>query len=289
MKVLVIGKSGQLGRALAKSERFTDMQFADRSVVDLSFPEKIEDVLSAYDFDALVNTAAYTAVDNAESDEQTARLVNALAVEKMARHCRDRGALLIHISTDYVFDGTSPVPAREDDPTSPIGVYGITKNEGEEAVRASCPKHIILRTSWLYAAEGHNFLNTMLRLSETRPELQVVFDQTGTPTCAADLSGAIETIVGKYAEGEADFPFGTYHFANEGVASWYDFACAIFELSGIKTAVKPVDSAAFATAARRPAYSVLNKQKIKDTFGIKIRHWRDALHDCLIERKMTHE
>ena len=289
MKVLVIGKTGQLGRALSALTTNVDMQFADRGVADLSFPENIDDALAPFEFDVLVNAAAYTAVDSAETDAETAHIVNADAVEKMARHCADRGALLIHISTDYVFDGSRPVPAREDDPTSPIGVYGITKNAGEMAVRKHCPKHIILRTSWLYAAHGRNFLNTMLRLAETRPELQVVFDQTGTPTCTADLAKAIETIILKYTVSPTDFPAGTYHFANEGVASWYDFACAIFELSGMRTIVQPVESYAFPTAAKRPSYSVLNKQKIKDTFGIEIKHWRHALRDCLTERNTTHE
>lgn len=289
MKVLVLGKTGQLGRALSALATDLDMEFADRGAVDLSFPEKVADALSAFEFDVLVNAAAYTAVDAAENDVETARNVNARSVEKMARHCAERGALFVHISTDYVFDGTRPLPRREDDTTSPFGVYGITKNAGEVAVRKHCPNHIILRTSWLYAPHGHNFLNTMLRLAEKRPELQVVFDQVGTPTYAADLAKAVETVILKYAESRADFPFGTYHFSNEGVASWYDFACAIFELSGMKTAVQPVESYAFPTPAKRPVYSVLNKQKIKDTFGIEIKHWRHSLRDCLVERKTTHE
>jgi dTDP-4-dehydrorhamnose reductase len=265
------------------------MHFVDRGEIDLTLPEKINGALAGYEFDVLVNAAAYTAVDAAETDAETARIVNTDSVEKMARHCADRNALFIHISTDYVFDGLRPQPAREDDATSPIGVYGITKNAGEIAVRKYCANHIIMRTSWLYAAHGHNFLNTMLKLAKTRPELQVVFDQTGTPTCSADLAKAIESVILKYAASTTNFPAGTYHFANEGVASWYDFACAIFEISGSNTVVHPVDSQFFPTAAKRPAYSVLNKQKIKDTFGIEIKHWRQALRDCLIQRNTTHE
>ncbi len=283
MEILVTGKSGQLGKALSRNEATASWRFLDRNGLDLNAPGLLEQALGSEQFDVLINTAAYTAVDRAEDEEEAAHTVNAKAVEAMAEACQKRGAALIHISTDYVFAGERALPAREDDQAAPIGVYGRSKWAGEEAIRAYCPKHLIVRTSWLYGAEGHNFLKTMLRLAEQRESLKVVYDQVGTPTLVDDLAAVIVSMVQALEKG--DKPYGTYHFANEGVASWYDFAQAIFALSGKSIQLSPVRSAAFPTKARRPAYSVLDKQKIKDTFGFEIRHWREALAACLEEMK----
>lgn len=237
--------------------------------------------MSEHHFDILINAAAYTAVDAAEDDPETAETVNAASPGIMARHCQRKGAALIHISTDYVFGESLPHPFREEDDPQPTGVYGHTKYQGEEAIRIHCPRHLIVRTSWLYGPRGHNFLRTMLHLAATRDRLQVVFDQVGTPTLVDDLAKALVQMVDAMADGKNHF--GTFHFANEGVASWYDFAHAIFDLSERKVQLDPVTSDRFPARARRPAYSVLSKQKIKDTFGIQTRHWRDALADCLQE------
>lgn len=280
-RILVIGKSGQLASALGRLTAVASWAFIDRKAMDLSQIDAIEAVLSAHPFDILINTAAYTAVDDAEDDPETAEKVNAAAPGIMARHCQRKGAVFIHISTDYVFGGSRARPFREGDDTQPLGVYGHTKLAGEEAVRVHCPRHIIIRTSWLYGPIGHNFLLTMLKLADTRKELQVVFDQVGAPTLADDLALAILRVVEVVEHG--DNHFGTFHYANEGVASWFDFAHAIFALSGKKMIITPVTSDAFPTKASRPAYSVLHKQKIKDTFDIQIRHWRDALAACLDE------
>lgn len=288
MKILVIGKSGQLARSLHALKGGREVAFFSRVEADLSFPEKIGEALLRKDFDVLVNAAAYTAVDAAETDRDTAEAVNAAAPGTLARICAERSALMIHISTDYVYDGSASLPLTEDAPVAPCGVYGATKAAGEEAVRAACPQHLILRTSWLYNAEGKNFVNTMLRLAETRTSLRVVFDQIGCPTYSVDLAEAMYALIDAYAErGAEDFPFGTYHYANEGVASWYDLACAVFEMSGMQREVLPVRSSEFPSPAKRPAYSVTDKAKIKDTFGVKIRHWREALRDCLAEKKLT--
>lgn len=287
MKILVIGKSGQLARSLDALKEGRELTFLSRAEADLSFPEKTEEALRSKEFDVLVNAAAYTAVDAAEADREAAEAVNAAAPGVLAQICAKRGALMIHISTDYVYDGSASLPLCEDAPVAPCGVYGVTKAAGEEAVRAACPEHLILRTSWLYNAEGKNFVNTMLRLGETRSSLRVVFDQIGCPTYSADLAEAVYALIDAHAErGAEDFPFGTYHYANEGVASWYDLACAVFEMSGMQREVLPVRSSEFPSPAKRPAYSVTDKAKIKDTFGIKIRHWRIALRDCLAEKKL---
>lgn len=259
--------------------------FLDRGQLDLSQPEMVIKALREQDFDVLINAAAYTAVDAAEDDEATAFAVNAHAVAAMAALCRDRGALLIHVGTDYVFDGLANTPLSENEPTAPIGVYGRSKLAGEEAIRAALKRHIILRTSWLYGPEGHNFLRTMLRLGAQRSQLNVVFDQVGTPTYVRDLAGAIVHIAKAYEAAPEQCPFGTYHYGNEGVASWYDFAHAIFAESGNKIHIAPVRSDAFPTKARRPAYSVLDKHRIKTTFDLPIRHWREALAACLSEMK----
>jgi dTDP-4-dehydrorhamnose reductase len=285
MKVLVTGKSGQLGKALSRNAATAHWKFADRTMVDLRYPDELAASLEKESFDVLVNTAAYTVVDLAETEEELANILNAKAVAELARICKERHALLIHISTDYVFEGNQPLPARETDRTGPVGAYGRSKCKGEEAIRLVGPEYLIVRTSWLYGPDGHNFLRTMLRLGGERDQMQVVYDQVGSPTFVDDLALAIVQMVRLHGEGLR--AFGTYHYTNEGVASWYDFAHAIFEMAGIAVPITPVNSSVFPTKARRPAYSVLNKEKIKDTFGLEIRHWREALAACIQNMKTS--
>ncbi|HKK38650.1 MAG TPA: dTDP-4-dehydrorhamnose reductase [Cryomorphaceae bacterium] len=274
-KILVVGKTGQLAQAIAANRGPWEYEFLGREKADLSDPDQLAEKVRSQDFDLLINTAAYTAVDKAEEEEELAIKVNGEAPGLLAKICAEKGAVMIHISTDYVFGLGWNRPLREDDPTDPINAYGRSKWEGEEAIRMALNEHIIIRTSWLYGLSGHNFPKTMLHLVESRKELKVVFDQVGNPTFANDLAAAIETICG----GALKNAFGTYHFSNEGVCSWYDFAREIFHLSGKSVTLEPVTSDQFPTAAKRPHYSVLNKKKIKDTFGLKIRHWQDALAD----------
>ena len=275
-KILVLGKTGQLAKALQGLESSDDWTFLSRDELDLSKPESVLGKLGKYEFDILINAAAYTAVDEAEDNPELSFKINSEALGPISLACCEKDAKLIHISTDYVFGIKGSVPLEESFETNPIGVYGKTKLQGEETVQSICKKHYIIRTSWLYASEGHNFLNTMIKLSESRKTLNVVFDQVGSPTFVDDLAKAITHIIDKDQE-----DFGVYHYSNEGVCSWFDFAHAIFQLSEIEMTLHPVLSSAFPTKAERPKYSVLNKQKIKDTFGLEIPHWRDSLISCL--------
>ncbi len=285
-KVLVLGKNGQLGKALLANSETENWIFFDRNLADLTNLEGLQSTVQAQDFDILINAAAYTAVDHAESEEAKAMLVNAEALKIISNICKEKDALLIHISTDYVFGNVQPTPISENQETLPTSVYGKTKLQGEQYIKSLWDKHIIIRTSWLYGTEGHNFLKTMLRIGSDRDELKVVFDQVGSPTFVDELARAICTIVGLPEEKQIP---GIYHYSNEGVCSWYDFALAIFELSNMTTRVNPVRSDEFPSVAPRPAYSVLEKKKIKDTFGIQISHWRQALKACLNELNTNNE
>ncbi len=277
-KVLVIGKSGQLAMALQELSDAAEWKFLDRRLLDLSKTETILGKLKAEEFDVLINCAAYTAVDQAEDEPEIAHKINAEALLPIAEACRQKDAWLVHISTDYVFGSGHARPFRERDATAPTGVYGISKLKGEENIATVTERHIIIRTSWLYGSTGHNFLRTMLKLSESRDRLNVVFDQIGTPTYVNDLAEALVKIVcGEIETAQA----GIYHYSNEGAASWYDFAQAIFEIDGREIDVDPVRTDAFPTKAERPPYSMLDKQKIKDTFGLHIPYWRDAVRRCL--------
>jgi len=223
-----------------------------------------------------INCAAYTAVDRAEDDVDLARRINRDGVENLARLCGEHGTVLIQISTDFVFAGTGNQPLLETDETAPLGVYGLTKLEGEQVIPAHTARYFILRTSWLYSEFANNFLKTMLRLGRERAELHVVWDQVGTPTYAVDLAGCILTII------ESQSPaFGLYHYSNEGVASWYDFATAIFELSQLPVRTLPIRTAEYPTRAVRPLFSVLDKTKAKTQLGVAIPHWRESLRGCL--------
>lgn len=269
---LITGANGQLGRSLQKilgDKAFycgrTELDIADEAAVHAFFSEK--------KFDAIVNCAAYTAVDKAESDAETAKKINVAGALNLAK----TGVPLVHVSTDYVFAGTACRPYVETDATDPQSVYGATKLAGERAVLENATTAAVVRTSWLYSEFGNNFVKTMRRLGAERERLGVVFDQTGTPTYAEDLAKAIAALLPNLAAGTKEI----YHFSNEGVCSWFDFARAIMEFSSLRCEVSPIETADYPTPAKRPAYSVLNKGKIKKTLGIKIDHWRDALARCI--------
>ena len=244
--------------------------------LDITDREAVMAFVKERGIDTIVNCAAYTNVDKAESDPETAELLNATAVRHLADAMKAVGGLLIHISTDYVF-GKEPynTPCKEDQKGTPTGVYGLTKLHGEEAIKASGCRAVIIRTAWLYSEFGKNFVRTMLKLTAEKPQLKVVFDQVGTPTYADDLAEAIATILETPKE-------GIYHYSNEGVCSWYDFAKAIAEFAGHKTCdILPCHSEEFPSPVHRPAYSVLDKTKIKETFGLKIPYWTDSLKKCI--------
>lgn len=282
MNVLVTGANGQLGNEMrriaasgATPHRYI---FTDVAELDITDPAAIGAMLGAEQVDAIVNCAAYTNVDKAEEDAATADLINNKAVANLAAAAKARNALLVHVSTDYVFGGDGNLPRREDDAVNPLGVYGATKLAGEQAIAAAGCRSVILRTAWLYSVHGKNFVKTMLNLMSTRPELKVVFDQVGTPTYAGDLADAIAVIL---CDPQVNGKLGTYHFSDEGVCSWFDFSTAIAELSGSACVVKPCHSDEFPSKVTRPAFSVLDKTKIKQAFGLCIPHWRTSLVLCL--------
>lgn len=284
MKILVTGAYGQLGNELKMlSAEYPEWQFlfTDADTLDITDAFTVQSFFDRNKPDFVINCAAYTAVDKAENDVETAEKVNALAPELLAKATAETGAKLIHISTDYVFDGTSHLPYSESDAINPVSVYGKTKLDGEERTLAANQQTMIIRTSWLYSPFGNNFVKTMLRLGRERGLLNVVFDQVGTPTYAADLASVILFIIAGAEAKPEDFVPGVYHYSNEGVASWYDFAKTIFELSEMNVRVNPVRSDLFPTAAKRPAFSVLDKTKIKTTFCAEIPYWKDSLEICL--------
>ncbi len=289
MKIIVTGAKGQLGRSIQDiSAKYPELTFVFTDIEELNICD--EDLVNSF-FDLekpsiVINCAAYTAVDKAEKEEVLAEKLNHRAPAILANACKKSGAKLIHISTDYLFDGTKSTPYHEKDIVRPKSVYGITKLEGETAILRSEIKSIIIRTSWLYSAYGNNFLKTMLRLGKEKDQLGVVSDQIGTPTYAGDLAEVLLKIVGSTAKDSSRFISGIYHYSNEGVASWFDFTLAIFENAPeISCKVIPLDSSAYPTPASRPAYSVLNKSKIKTIFDIEIPYWRDSLKSCMIKLK----
>lgn len=281
-KVLVTGANGQLGsemRELSSHYPQYTFTFADRSTLDLSNLYQFEDYFDNNRFDAIINCAAYTAVDKAESESDLTDSINHRFVSMLAKIAKRDDSTLIHISTDYVYDGKNHHPYIESDPTDPQGVYGRTKRDGENAILEAAPSNsIIIRTSWVYSSFGNNFVKTMLRLGRERDSLGVIFDQIGTPTYAHDLAETILEILPKIHNKVPEI----YHYSNEGAASWYDFAKAIFELSDISSQVNPITTDQYPTPATRPHYSLLNKAKIKNDFGITIPYWRDSLKACLI-------
>lgn len=281
LKVLVTGSNGQLGtelKHLSSVNTNFEFTFIDSDVLNLSKPQEIVDYFADKNFEAIVNCAAYTAVDKAESESELADLINHQAVATLASIAKEKNIKLIHISTDYVFDGTNYRPYVESDLTKPVSVYGKTKLAGEQAVFSVCPGNTaIIRTSWLYSGFGNNFVKTMLRLGSERDSLNVIFDQVGTPTYARDLAQVIIEILPKLKNTKPEI----YHYSNEGVASWYDFAKAIFKISNINCKVNAITTAQYPTPAVRPNYSILDKAKIKSEFGISIPYWKDSLAECL--------
>ena len=295
MNVLVTGACGQLGNEMqlqaAQNPQhrwfFTDVVSVGEgsafavSPLDITDPAAINAFVEANAIDIIVNCAAYTAVDRAEEDEKKAFLLNATAPGYLAAAIERRGGQLIQISTDYVFDGTAHIPYTEEQQTCPTSAYGRTKLAGEQAVLAANPSAMIIRTAWLYSTFGNNFVKTMLRLGRERNELGVIFDQIGTPTYARDLAAVILTAIN-----QGIVP-GIYHFSNEGVCSWYDFTRAIHRLAGITTChVRPLHTAEYPTPAARPHYSVLDKTKIKKTFGIEVPYWEESLRECMAKLKI---
>lgn len=286
MQILIVGGDGQLGSSLSilsQKAAFAQFEITTINQLDLSKEENIKHYLSGTHFDFIINCSAYTAVDKAETDKHTARLINALAPQWLAKYAFQIGAGIIHISTDYVFDGTGNLPLTPEMPAHPDTVYGETKLEGEQLVAKENPKHIIIRTSWLYSPYGNNFVKTMLTQATKKPDVKVVYDQVGTPTLAADLAAAILSILEQVNDNESVFVPGIYHYSNLGVCSWFDFAQIIFRLSDLSVKVHPVRSSAYITAAHRPAYSVMDTYKIRHQFNLEIPYWTDSLKKCLQE------
>lgn len=288
MNILVTGANGQLGSCLRDvAAGSTDNYiFTDVAELDITDAAAVRKAVSDNAVNVIVNCAAYTNVDKAEDDAAFAELLNATAVRNLAEAAKGNGATLIHISTDYVF-GKEPynVPCREDQKGTPTGVYGLTKLHGEQAIAETGVKALIFRTAWLYSEYGRNFVKTMLNLTSTRPELKVVFDQTGTPTYAGDLAHALFDIIEnrRFAGNE-----GVYHYSNEGVCSWYDFTKMIAEYAGNTACdIQPCHSDEFPSKVVRPSYSVLDKTKFKNTFGIKVPYWTDSLRRCIANLKTT--
>lgn len=269
--LLVTGANGQLGTALKSV--LPNAVFADSSMLDITDAHAVRRAVAEQDIKTIINCAAYTAVDKAEEDVARARAVNATSISNLAA----TGAKLIHISTDYVFDGKSYFPYTEKDIPNPQSVYGSTKLEGERIALSEAQSAIIIRTSWVYAPWGNNFFRTMLRLGSERKEIGVVFDQIGTPTYAPDLAATIHKIASDIQDGQRE----VYHYSNEGVCSWYDFSTEILQMMGSSCQVNPIESAAYPTKAKRPHYSVLNKAKIKSDFNLRIPHWKESLKKCL--------
>jgi dTDP-4-dehydrorhamnose reductase len=280
-KIVVTGSNGQLGseiNLLAGVYPEYEWIFCTREQMPLDNEKLCLDFLSQTRPQFLINCAAYTAVDKAELPEEKEALfaVNAGTVKAIAAFCNQHAVKLIHISTDYVFDGNGSTPYKETDATNPVNIYGASKLLGEQNIRAVNKDAVIIRTAWVYSAFGNNFVKTMLRLMQDKPEINVVSDQVGTPTYAADLAQAIITIVNR-----KEWHPGIYHFSNEGIISWFDFAVAIKELSNSNCVVNPIPTSSFPTPAKRPAYSVLDKTKIRGTFGLQMNAWRDSLAICL--------
>ena len=298
MTILLLGAKGQVGQELAKTlDPLNTLAAVDRTQLDLTDLEAIARTIDQTKPQVIINAAAYTAVDKAESEPELAHKINAQAPEAMAKAAADCDAILVHISTDYVFSGQAGTPRLETDETGPLGVYGKTKLAGEAAIRAATPKHIILRTAWVYGTQGKsNFLKTMLRLGKERETISVVSDQVGSPTWAKDIAEAIADLVKQVQaadNSDASDRFGTYHFTNSGVASWYDFAIAIFEEAEALgqplklKAVKPIATADYPTPAQRPHYSVLNCQKIAAALKQDPPYWRNSLKNMLKEYLST--
>ena len=289
MKVLITGSNGQLGseiKELASDYENLECIFRDLPELDICDTETLTTIISDQHINAVINCAAYTAVDKAEEEEQIAQKVNSEGVLNLVDALKKVDGKLIHISTDYVFDGNHSQPYKESDPVSPIGVYGETKRAGELAVLNSSIDAIVIRTSWLYSVYGNNFVKTMLRLGNQKKSIQVVSDQKGTPTYAKDLAKTCLDILSNAGSTNISKKGSLYHYSNEGVTSWYDFARAIMEISNIDCNIIPIETKDYPTQAVRPLYSVLDKSKITSDFKVTIPHWRDSLTNCI--KKINH-
>lgn len=284
MNILVTGANGQLGnemQVLARENLQHTYFFTDVQELDICDEQAVYAYVSEHKIDIIVNCAAYTAVDKAEDNVELCDKLNNIAPGYLARAAQANSAAMIQVSTDYVFDGTAHIPYTEEEPTCPASVYGSTKLAGEQNVMDHCEKAMVIRTAWLYSIYGNNFVKTMIRLGQERDSLGVIFDQIGTPTYANDLAQAIFAAINK------GVVRGIYHFSDEGVCSWYDFTIAIHRLAGIASCkVKPLHTADYPAKAPRPHYSVLDKTKIKDTFGIEIPHWEESLKRCINQLRM---
>jgi len=288
VKILVTGADGQLGSEIRRlADHFQGFQFlfTDINELDLTDQAALAEFVEKQKPNYFINCAAYTAVDIAEQDTELAAILNTKVPAHLGKLANNIRARVIHISTDYVFDGTSFIPYTENDLVNPESIYGKSKLNGEIALLKEAPTAMVIRTSWLYSSYGKNFVKTIVKLGEDRDELRVVCDQVGTPTYAGDLAEAILTIISKTENQVCEWKPGIYHYSNEGVCSWYDFAKAIHELYGINCLVHPIPSEEYPTPAARPPYSVLNKSKIKRIFGVQIPYWRDSLKKCITELK----
>ncbi len=283
--ILITGANGQLGQELQGLSythvyKLYKFLLTGRDNLDITNQDEIENFFANNQIDCVINCAAYTNVDKAESDTEMAMLVNGLAVEWLVNAARKKNAHFLHISTDYVFDGTNHLPYKEEDPTNPVTVYGKTKLEGEQAVL----KYVygtVVRTSWLYSSQGSNFFNTILKRGSERDDLNVVNDQVGTPTYARDLARVLLSLAEQTLAEDNSYKGGLFHYSNEGVCSWYDFATDIVKLTGLHCRVNPIDTSQYPAPAKRPHYSVMNKAKIKSQLSITIPHWRDSLLSCI--------
>lgn len=284
MVVLVTGGAGQLGQSLQFiAPNYPDIQFVfcTSSELDIANLESCKEIFSKHQPDYCINAAAYTAVDKAESEPKKAHLINTIGAKNLAEVCKKCDVILLHISTDFVFDGKKTVPYTEEDLPNPTGVYGQTKLDGEIMIQQTYEKHFIIRTSWVYSQFGNNFMKTMLRLAAERDSLSVVNDQIGTPTNAVDLAETLVKII-TFNIQHPTSNFGIYNFSNEGQCSWYDFAKKIFEINNIRINLQPIPTTNFPTPAKRPNYSVLDKSKIKETFSLKIKNWEESLKTFIV-------
>ncbi|MBA3025016.1 MAG: dTDP-4-dehydrorhamnose reductase [Sulfurimonas sp.] len=282
MNILVTGSKGQLGSEIQElaSEYAYNFFFTDRNNLDITDVNAIKTFAEKNAINAIVNCGAYTAVDKAETDEVNANAVNHLAVSNLAQIAKEKNIILIHVSTDYVFDGKNFKPYTEDDTTNPNGVYGKTKLDGENALKEiNPPNAVIIRTSWVYSSYGANFVKTMLRLGKEKESLGVIYDQVGTPTYARDLAKAILDILPNIKNEKVEI----YNYSNEGVLSWYDFAKEIMRMAKLNCHINPIETKEYPTPAQRPHYSLLNKSKIKKEFSLNIPYWKDSLDECLIK------
>ncbi len=282
-KILVTGANGQLGKELqqiAPSFPLFDFIFLSKEDLHIHDVEKVKNIFTVNHPQYLINCAAYTAVDKAETEKELAFQINGEAVGVLAAICKEQYCKFIHISTDYVFDGTASVPYKEESPTNPQSVYGASKLEGEKQALQLNPDSLIIRTSWVYAEFGKNFVKTMLRLLSEKEEINVVNDQIGSPTYAKDLAEVILQVISSQ-----NWEPGIYNYSNDGVISWFDFAACIKEVAGSSCKINPIPTSAYPTAAQRPAYSVLDNSKIQQVYGIDLKNWQDSLRECLLQLK----